>query len=104
MGSIAECLCLSLSLSTYIYSSIHGGNTWNCLFPYRNLWIGNRQIVRPLPKQNNTGERIIHCSVGIRYRIGQRSQTGGPRVTSSPRPVVTRPAKSFVDLLEVTTS
>jgi hypothetical protein len=37
-------------------------------------------------------------------KLCQRGPTGGPRVTSGPRPLVTRPAKLFVNLLLVTSS
>jgi hypothetical protein len=38
------------------------------------------------------------------HGLGQRVQTGGPRATSGPRPLVTRPAKLFVNLLLVNKS
>jgi hypothetical protein len=38
------------------------------------------------------------------YCLHQRDPTGGPRATSGPRPLVTRTAKVFVDLLLVTKS
>jgi hypothetical protein len=39
-----------------------------------------------------------------KYDAGKCSPTGGPQATSGPRPLVTRLAKLFVNLLQITTS